>query len=67
MSFAPQGIIEFIPKQDPMVEKLLALCEDIFPDYTKECFLAYVSSKAKIIKTVQASKSGRFLVSYSKF
>jgi ribosomal protein L11 methylase PrmA len=66
MSFAPQGIIEFIPKQDPMVEKLLALREDIFPDYTKECFLAYVSSRAKIIKTVQTSKSGRFLIWYSK-
>ena len=66
MSFAPQGIIEFIPKQDPMVEKLLALREDIFPDYTKECFLAHVSSRAKIIKTVQTSKTGRFLVWYSK-
>ena len=66
MSFATQGVIEFIPKHDPMVEKLLALREDIFPDYTKECFLAYVSSRARIIKTVQTSKSGRFLVWYSR-
>ena len=66
MSLAPQGIIEFIPKQDPMVEKLLALREDIFPDYTEAFFLAHVSSRAKIIKTIQTSKSGRLLVWYSK-
>ena len=66
MSLAPQGIIEFIPKQDPMVEKLLVLREDIFPDYTEAFFLAHVSSRAKIIKTIQTSKSGRLLVWYSK-
>lgn len=31
-------IIEFIPKNDPKVQKLLLTREDIFPDYTKEAF-----------------------------
>ncbi len=31
-------IIEFIPKKDSQVQKLLATREDIFPDYTKEGF-----------------------------
>lgn len=66
MSLAPQGIIEFIPKKDPMVEKLLALRVDIFPDYTEDFFLSQISSRAKIIKTVQTSKSGRLLVWFSK-
>jgi hypothetical protein len=33
-------IIEFVPKDDPMVRKLLATREDIFPDYTLDGFRA---------------------------
>ena len=47
MSLASQGIIEFIPKQDPMVEKLLALREDIFPDYTEGIFSCSCLFKGK--------------------
>jgi len=50
LSFAPKGIIEFIPKQDPMVQKLLAFRKDIFPDYTEDFFLSYLSAHAKILK-----------------
>lgn len=42
-------IIEFVPKTDPQVQRLLALREDIFPDYTKqafeECFKKYFTVK----------------------
>ena len=31
-------IVEFIPKSDPKVQKLLATREDIFPNYTREAF-----------------------------
>ena len=31
-------IIEFIPKSDPQVQRLLATREDIFPEYTQQCF-----------------------------
>jgi ribosomal protein L11 methylase PrmA len=31
-------IIEFVPKQDSQVQKLLASRKDIFPEYTQECF-----------------------------
>ena len=31
-------IIEFVPKIDPKVQKLLATRKDIFPHYTKEAF-----------------------------
>jgi len=31
-------IIEFIPKEDSQVQRLLASREDIFPDYNRECF-----------------------------
>jgi len=42
-------IIEFVPKTDPQVQRLLASREDIFPDYTKqafeECFKKYFTVK----------------------
>lgn len=31
---APALVIEFVPKDDPMVQRLLATREDVFPDYT---------------------------------
>ena len=35
-----QLIIEWVPKGDPMVERLLATREDVFPNYTEEQFRA---------------------------
>lgn len=35
---APKLIIEFIPKTDPQVQRLLFAREDIFPEYTQEGF-----------------------------
>jgi len=63
---APRGVIEFVPKSDPMVHSLLRHREDIFPDYTKEAFLNYVDRKAQIVNTAIVSSSGRFLVSYER-
>ena len=33
-----RAIVEFVPKHDPQVKKLLASREDIFPNYTREGF-----------------------------
>ena len=35
---APQLVIEFVPKDDPMVRTLLATREDVFDDYTMDGF-----------------------------
>ena len=37
---APQLVIEFVPKDDPMVRTLLATREDVFDDYTIDGFRA---------------------------
>lgn len=37
-SLAPWLVIEFVPKSDSQVRRLLATREDIFPDYTKDGF-----------------------------
>jgi ribosomal protein L11 methylase PrmA len=62
IDLAPTGVIEFVPKSDPMVQSLLRHREDIFPDYTKETFLNYVDRKARIVNTATVSSSGRLLV-----
>ncbi|MEO5884275.1 MAG: SAM-dependent methyltransferase [Candidatus Limnocylindrales bacterium] len=45
---APALIIEFVPKGDPMVDKLLATREDIFPDYTLDGFRAAFGRRFEI-------------------
>jgi hypothetical protein len=35
---APQAIMEFVPKEDAMVRRLLASRRDVFPGYTIEGF-----------------------------
>ena len=63
---APRGIIEFVPKDDPMVQQLLQFREDIFPEYTQEQFLARLGSIAQITQTATVSTSGRVLVEFSR-
>lgn len=60
------GVIEFVPKQDPMVQQLLALREDIFPDFTEEHFSACLSARAKIIETKSVTETGRTLVWFER-
>ena len=63
---APKGVIEFVPKADPTVKKMLALREDIFPDYTEEAFAAALGSLASITAREQVTDSGRTLYAYAR-
>ncbi len=65
-SLAPTGIIEFPPKNDAMVQRLLANRPDIFPDYEEETFLAAVRKRARVVETHTVSKSGRMLLWYDR-
>jgi ribosomal protein L11 methylase PrmA len=66
VGLAPQGVIEFVPKEDPKVQELLQLRQDIFLDYTEENFLTAVRSLARIERTSARSAMGRLLVQYSR-
>ncbi len=66
VGLAPRGVIEFVPKQDPMVQQLLALREDIFADYTDEHFTACLSARAKIVDSKTVTEAGRRLVWFDK-
>jgi ribosomal protein L11 methylase PrmA len=66
VDFAPGGVIEFVPKQDPMVQELLRFRKDCFPDYTEEHFLNCLRARAEIEKSETISSAGRLLVSYRR-
>lgn len=61
VGLAPQGIIEFVPKADPKVQELLALREDIFPEYSEESFRQFLSAQASIVEVASVTESGRKL------
>jgi len=66
VGLAPTGVVEFPPKSDPMVKRLLSLREDIFPDYNEETFLALLGERAKIVASEHVAENGRLLVWYDR-
>jgi len=65
VSLAPEGVVEFVPKQDEMVKKMLKLRIDIFQDYSQDSFLTCLRQYAEIKKILQISTSGRSLIWFS--
>ena len=66
IGLTPRGIIEFVPKSDPMVQRLLCLREDIFPDYTLEFVMQRMKQKTDIVHTAPLSPNGRLLIWYER-
>jgi hypothetical protein len=58
---APYLVIEFVPKSDSKVKRLLATREDIFPDYTREGFEAAFKTKFEIAETRPVKGSDRLM------
>jgi hypothetical protein len=54
-------VIEFVPKDDPKVQTLLAAREDIFPNYTESGFEAAFSKHFSIVRSEQINHSERRL------
>lgn len=65
LSLADHGLIEFVPKTDPMVQILLMNREDIFPQYTVEKFRSILSSKADVVSETKIIDSDRIIFEYS--
>jgi hypothetical protein len=62
--FADTGkwlVIEFVPKSDSQVKKLLASREDVFPNYTREGFEAAFRERFKMHEAVNVRESERML------
>lgn len=62
--FAEMGkwlVIEFVPKSDSQVQKMMSAREDIFPNYTREGFEAAFSERFQIHESVSIHESERQL------
>jgi len=62
--FADTGkwlVIEFVPKSDSQVQKLLMSRKDIFPDYTRESFEDTFAEKFTLHEKIAVNESERFL------
>lgn len=64
MSLAPNGLIEFVPKNDITIKKMLELKGDIFPNYNQDYFENILSKKSKILSKNLVSQSGRTLYEF---
>lgn len=65
-ALAPRGVIEFVPKSDPMIGRMLSLREDIFDAYDEAAFAAALGRSARILRSEQISKSGRKVFWYER-
>jgi ribosomal protein L11 methylase PrmA len=65
-SLAPSGVVEFVPKADPMVQRMLAQREDIFPSYHLDAFRHELGRWARIVREDVVSGSGRTLFEYQR-
>lgn len=66
VGLAPNGIIEFVHKNDPTVRKMLSLREDIYTEYCEETFRQLLERRAKIVQTEVISEHGRTLYWYAR-
>ncbi|MEM8773638.1 MAG: class I SAM-dependent methyltransferase, partial [Pseudomonadota bacterium] len=66
LAIAPTGVIEFVPKEDPMVRQLLAARADVFPDYTEERFRELLKQQCAIKDEYKFADNGRLLISFSR-
>jgi hypothetical protein len=56
-----RAIVEFVPKEDPMTQRLLAARPDIFPDYTLDGFRAAFARHFRIHEETPIRESLRWL------
>ena len=63
-NIAKFGLIEFIPKTDETVSRMLLGRKDIFEDYNETYFEKKLSEQTKIVNKHIISKSGRIIFEY---
>ncbi|MEL7040532.1 MAG: class I SAM-dependent methyltransferase [Pseudomonadota bacterium] len=61
---AKTGIIEWIPKTDPMVTRLLTNREDIFVDYNEDAFQAALHQNGALVQQTERLANGRVLYGF---
>ncbi len=54
-------IIEFVPKSDPQVQRLLQSCADIYDDFHRAGFERAFSTYFEIVESVPVGDDGRIV------
>ena len=65
LNISKNGLIEFVPKSDETIQKMLRFREDIFLDYSETEFENCLKAKSNIIKKDLITKSGRIIYEYN--
>jgi len=63
---ASSGVIEFVPKEDPMVRELLRMRSDVSKYYDADTFLYHVTKRAHVVRQERLSAGGRLLVAFER-
>ena len=63
---ARDAIVEFVPKEDAMVRRLLASRKDVFPDYTPAGFRGAFAARFERISEVPIDGTQRMLLHYRR-
>ena len=59
--FSSKLIIEFVPKEDSQVQRLLATREDVFPDYNEQSFVEAFTEYFDIKESIPIDGTSRKL------
>lgn len=66
VDIAPTGVIEFVPKEDSTIQRMLSMREDIFPNYNQESFEAALAKHARVERKDVVSGEGRTLYAFDR-
>jgi ribosomal protein L11 methylase PrmA len=66
VDLAPRGVLEFVPREDPMAAQLVALKPDIAPEYKRDTAAALLAARARVERTAVVTASGRTLFAWSR-
>jgi hypothetical protein len=62
----PSAVVEFVPKNDAMVQELLRLREELFDDCNEDSFLQSSESRVRVTNSKTISSSGRRLMCFER-
>lgn len=65
INISPKGLLEFVPKEDPMVQKMIKFKGDIFPEYNLKNLINLISQKGgRVLRSHNIDNSNRSLIEY---
>ena len=65
INISPKGLLEFVPKEDPMVQKMIKFKGDIFPEYNLKNLINLISQKGgRVLRSHYIDNSNRSFIEY---